>query len=343
MKKILFLIVLFSTTIMSAFDMNNMFNSSKTSISFNSYIGSYYLPKKIYKKLSYIDKHFLKLGVEYDLNKNLSSLFSVGLNEKFIEKEILLDEICINYQMKNFSVSYRYDDFQLGEDSHIFNSNVNSKYFQKGVLEDYKLSGIEASHKNNSLLTSLFIGSNNFNRGTARASSSFSLFQSNFNLDLLYSMNNQEYNEVSYSLIIQHKIDAKYFGSYNSMDYMIMPELKQGNKYKLFSEQRLSYYKFSFYANVLYEKFADITDSYNCESSHMLQHEFINTFTKIIFRYCTVSEFSDSYFVREYTSIIGYIFDNDFKLALNCSYFEPSVGDNYYNLGIQIDFKYETK
>jgi hypothetical protein len=293
--------------------------------------------------MSYIDKHYLDFGLKYNILNNLSSKISIGLNEKFIEKEILLHEIVINYKMNNFEFSYKYDDFQFGKKSEIFSSNVNSKYYQKGILEDYKLSGIETSYCKKSFSSKIFVGSNNYNRGSFIASSSISKFQNNIELSFFYSMNNQDYSEVSYSLIFEHRLNHKLFGSYNTFEYEIMPELWKGNKYKIFSEQRISFNKISAFVNFFYEEFEDIDDSYNCESSSMLKYESKKGFSNLIYRYNTVSEFGDSYFVRDYTSVIGYKFTEEFKVALNCSYFEPSIGDNYYNLGIQIEFNYETE
>ena len=343
MKRLIIIFFILPLISLQAFELDNIFNSSKTTFSFNSYFGTYYLPKKSYKKLSYIDKHYLDFGLNYDILENLFSRISIGLNEKFIEKEILLNEIKISYKMNDFRYSYKYDDFQFGEKSEIFSSNVNSKYYQKGILEDYKLSGIETYYSKNSFSSKIFIGSNNFNRGSFIASTIISKLNNNIELSFFYSMNNQEYSEISYSLIFEHRLDHRIFGSYNTFEYEIMPELLKGNKYKIFSEQRISFDKISAFINIFYEEFEDIKDSYNCESSSMLKYESQRGFSNLIYRYNTVSEFGDSYFVRDYTSIIGFKFIEEFKLALNYSYFEPSIGDNYYNLGLQIEFNYETE
>ena len=342
MKKInLFLIILIISSKLLSIEVDNIFQKDNFYYQMNSFMGTDYFPGREYKSTNYFDRHAFYAGWNYYIHKNTDFWFDLTFNDKFYEKEILLNKTGITYHKNNFSFSYKIDRLKYGAKSKIYNLQVRDRFYDFGVIENYRYNGVEVLYSKENIQFLTTLAANDFNSVIGNLAVGYS--NDNFNTQFYYLLvgRNEEYNVRNHSFGIETSLNFSNISIYQSSVYQYLPTYSKGDKIKSLLEISYSPAQlFAFGTNMFTEIFND-GDIFNWQSQTYCNFNFENFENYLFFRINRSDEFTTDYTNREYSYLCLYKFTNSLLMGINYSYFIPDFDINYHQFGFQIEFNYE--
>ena len=341
MKKILILISLFFCLRIYAFNLLEYLDARSYHYTLNSYIGSDYFPDRDENEFSYLEKINLEIGCEYLIQQNSSIWIDLSYRNDLFDKKIILERTGISTTRGNWEFIYKFDWIEIGRYSEILNKNVYGIYFDKGVIEDYRFNGLQINKNTNNLIISGKVGGNNFNSSLGMLSFDHSNDNSNFEFYYLYCGRDRLLNMPMHAFGSEVMQDLNFLSIYNSVVYEYMHAYdfthRTRKRFANLSEIIIQPTgSFSFGSNFLYTIFDwEINEVWQSQSFLELEY---NKFTNYAsYRYWE----SDIGFDREVNIINSYNILPQWSVATNLSYFNPSIGTDYYLIGFQVQIDYE--
>jgi hypothetical protein len=312
MKKNLIFISLFFCLRIYAFNFLEYFDASSYHYKLNSYIGSDYFPDLDENEFSYLEKINLEIGCKYIIQQNSS---------------IWMD------------LSYRNDE--IGRYSEILNRNVYGIHFDKGVIEDYRFNGLQINKEKNNFIISGKIGGNNFNSSLGMFSVDYSNDNGNFEFYYLYCGRDRLLNMPMHAFGSEFIQDFGFMSIYNSAvyEYMHAYDFTHNTRKRFANLSEIIIQPsgiLSFGSSFLYTVFDWETDK-KWQSQSFLELKYNNFTNYASYRYWE----SDIGFDREVNIINSYNILPQWSVATNLSYFNPSIGTDYYLIGFQVQINYE--
>lgn len=342
MKKLLLIfLILFPFNYGFTFDFNHLFNSSKFYYRFDSFFGTDYFPTKNYKTFNYFDNHYFYSGWKYDFKDNYSVWLDITFNDKLFDKEILLNKTGIAYSKNNYCISYKIDKLKYGNRSYIYNISVADRFFDKGVIEQYRYNGLEMEYKFSNLILNSKIAANTFHTAVLDNSIRWQTKNKSTKIYFLFTPRNSEYNEINFSFGTEIYLKREKIRFYESFVYQYLPYYSKGDKIKSLSEIVITLNPNLFLGtNFFYESFKLLA---NWQSQSFIKFKFSKLTNFLTFRYSYMNEFISAEINREISLLNIFNISNNFSVGLNNSYLHPSFDKDYYQFGIQAKIYYETE
>lgn len=337
---ILLILFLFSLTLQSI-ESPKVFQQDNFYYKMNSFIGTDYFPERNYKSVNYFDRYSFYAGWKYSINQNLDVWLDLTFNDKFYEKEILLHKTGISYQRNNFLFSYKIDKIQYGENSKTHNIQVKDRFYDFGVIENYRYNGVEISFSKDNLQILTNIAANDFHFIIVNASIKYTNDSFITEAFYLYIGRNEEYNERNHSFGIETSVNFSKFSLYQSAVYQYLPSYTKGDKIKSLFEVTFSPFNFFSSGTSIFGESFSQEDILNWQSQSYLNFNFFNFKNYILYRINKSEEFTTNYTNIEYSLLSLYNFTDSFSLGLNYSFFTPDFDQDYHQIGFQIEFNYE--
>ncbi len=338
MKKTVIILVLIINSWLSA---ETIFSKDSFYLKLNSFIGTDYFLEREYKSMNYFDRHHFYAGWKYNFIDNTEIWFDLTFDDKFYEKEILLNRVGVSYTKSDFTFSYKIDRLQYGENSKIYNIQVKDRFYNFGVMEDYRYNGIQIDYSKNVFSTNLLVAANDFNSVITNLSMNFKDESYFAKIFFLAVARNEEYNVRNYSLGFDSKFRFGNLGIYASGVYQKLPTYYKGDKFKQLVEFTYEINdNFSIGSNYFMEDFMDISNA-NKQSQSFVKIAFKKNEVTLFYRNNSMNEFTQNYKNEEYAILHQYRFANKLALGVNYSYFKPNFDQDYQQIGFQINYHYE--
>ena len=341
MKKNLIFISLFFCLRIYAFNFLEYFDASSYHYKLNSYIGSDYFPDRDENEFSYLEKINLEIGCKYIIQQNSSIWMDLSYRYDLFDKKILIERTGISTTRRNWEFIYKFDKIEIGRYSEILNRNVYGIHFDKGVIEDYRFNGLQINKEKNNFIISGKIGGNNFNSSLGMFSVDYSNDNGNFEFYYLYCGRDRLLNMPMHAFGSEFIQDFGFMSIYNSAvyEYMHAYDFTHNTRERFANLSELVIHPFdalNFGSCFLYTIF-DWETNEEWQSQSFLELKY-NKFTNYAsYRYWE----SDIGFDREVNIINSYNILPQWSVATNLSYFNPSIGTDYYLIGFQVQIDYE--
>jgi len=340
MKKALMFLIFF-LILSSLFSAESIFTKDNFYIKLNSFSGSDYFSGREYKSMNYFDRHRFYAGWKYNVINNTEIWFDLTFDDKFYEKEILLNRIGVSYKKSAFTYSYKIDRLQYGEKSEIYNIQVKDRFYDFGVMEDYRYNGIQIDYSQELFSSDILLAANDFNSAIINLAMNLETEIFFTEIFFLAVARNEEYNVRNYSLGYETKLKIGNFGIYASGVYQNLPTYYKGDKFKQLLEFTYKINKNLFIgSNYFIEDFMDISNPNKQSQSFIKISVKKNEFT-FFHRKNSMNEFIRNYKNEEYAFLHQYRFTNNLALGVNYSYFNPNFDQEYHQIGFQINYHYE--
>lgn len=342
MKKYIIMILVLMTFIsLSAVEVSSIFQEDHFYMRFNSFLGTDYFADREYKSTNYFDRHHFFAGWKYNFHENTDVWFDLTFDDKFYEKEILLNRVGVSYQKADLTCSYQIDRLQYGAESEIYSIQVKDRFYAYGVIEDYRYNGVQADYTKNKFSAKTLVAANDFN---AVITNSQLAYNSSKYLGKFYYLavaRNEEYNVRNHSIGLENTLRFTDFTFYTSGVYQYLPTYAKGDKFKQLVEAN---YKINesmkIGMNYFYEDFTEISNP-NAQFQSYLNLNIFNWENYLIYRNNLMQEFTEDYRNIEYSGLLQYQFAANFKLGINYSFFQPDFDQNYHQIGFQVNYNYE--
>ncbi len=341
MKKYFIFVSLFFCLRIYAFNFLEYFDARSYHYTLNSYIGSDYFPDRDENEFSYLEKINIEIGCEYIIQQNSSLWMDLNYRNDLFDKKIILERTGISTIRGSWEFIYKFDRIEIGRDSEILNRNVYGIYFNKGVIEDYRFNGLQINKNVNSLVISGKIGGNNFNTSVGMFSVDYSNDNGNFEIYYLYCGRDRLLNMPMHAFGCEFNKDFGFMRIYNSAvyEYMHAYDFTHNTRERFADLSELVIHPsdaLSFGSCFLYTVFDWETDK-KWLSQSFLEIRYNNFTHYVSYRYWE----EDIGFNREINIINSYNILPQWSVAANLSYFNPSIGTNYYLIGFQVQIDYE--
>ncbi len=341
MKKILVFISLFFCLRIYAFNFLEYFDACSYHYTLNSYIGSDYFPDRDENEFSYQEKINFEIGCKYIIQQNSSLWMDLSYRNDLFDKKIIIERTGISTTRGSWEFIYKFDKIEIGRYSEILNRNVYGIYFDKGVIEDYRFNGLQINKNINSLVISGKIGGNNFNTSLGMLSVDYSNDNGYFEFYYLYCGRDRLLNMPLHAFGCEFIQDFGFMSIYNSAVYEYLHAYDfTHNTRKRFADLSELVIQLSdalsFGSCFLYKIF-DWETKEKWQSQSFLKLKSNNFTNYASYRYWE----SDIGFDREVNIINSYNILPQWSVATNLSYFNPSIGTDYYLIGFQVQINYE--
>ncbi len=318
-----------------------MFDRDNFYFQLNSFIGFDHFPDREYKTTNYFDRNVFFAGWKYRLRQNSKFWFDLTYNDKFYAREILLNRLGVSYEISDFIFSAKYDDLKYGAESQIYALQVKDRFYDLGVIENYQFNGGEIIfHKKKYAVKGLLAG-NSFHYLIGNLELNWKHKNLKAKIYYLFVGRNEEYNTKNHSFGIETKFEIPYLTFYQSFVYQYLPNREKGDKIKTLWEiivRPIQYFEFG--SNLFLESF-ELSQKQNSQSQSFLKFKLASLENYFFYRYNKIEEFSSDYLNIEYSFLHLYPFSKHFMMGINASLFTPDFDDNYYEIGLQVNFSYE--
>lgn len=338
-SKFIILIFILLACNVSANQVKRFFRISEIDFSLNSFVGTDYYIDTSDREFLYNEKSIFKFGSAFEITRDTKFWLELSARNRLLAKTVFLEKIGLSHQIDNWEVNYKYDRIGYGKLSELFSYNINDVYFDKYVLGEYKFNGVGFSYKSNKNVINTKIGGNEFNALLIDLNVNYSTDNSEYSFFYLHAGNNNELNYTMHSVgyEIEKRFYANLFRLYSASTYQYMPSQKGSSQTENFislnelTVNPMSNIKFG--TNYLFSK-------YNWDKKKWAQNQsFINLrIDNISFYLSYLYKNVDDFLIREINQITFYHIIDNWKIGINIAYFVPSLGKNYYQIGIQIDF-----
>ena len=341
MKIILIFISLFFCFRIYGFNFLEYFDNRSYHYTLNSYIGSDYFPDRDENEFSYLEKINFEIGCKYIIQQNSSIWMDLSYRNDLFDKKVILERTGISTIRGSWEFIYKFDKIEIGRCSYILNRNVYGIYFDKGVIEDYRFNGFQINKEINNFIISGKVGGNNFNSSLGMVSVNYSNDKGNFELYYLYCGRDRLLNMPMHAFGSEFIQDFGFMSFYNSAvyEYMHAYDFTHNTRERFASLSEIIIQPsgiLSFGSCFLYKIFDWETDE-KWQSQSFLELK-SNKFTNhASYRYWE----SDIGFDREVNIINAYQILPVWSVTANLSYFNPSIGTDYYLIGFQVQIDYE--
>jgi|GEM_PF-6425753 len=336
---LLTLIIIFAVMII----INNLYaeyHSYNFHYQWASFYGTEFFPDQDYKKYNYFDINVFTAGMNFRIDHKSLLWLDLKINDKLFDKELLLDKTGISYTNKNLTFAYKYDRLQYGSGSYIYNISVKDRFYDVGVLEDYRYQGIVINLNFPFLKFESKLAANNYH--TAIFDNSMVYYDDNkiIKLFTIFVPRDYEYNDINFSSGLEINYKLKFIDFYGAYVYKIILDKNRDDRFKLLNEIILNFSEDLSVGSNLFMKGFKKMQNWQIQSFLRIKTGPINNY--LIYRYHNMAEFTDSYFNREINVLHIYSISEVFGVGLNMSYLSPSFDDPYLQLGIQAKINYET-
>ena len=341
MKKI-FVIILFIVCV-NAYSINfiDFFDASSFHYKLESFLGTDYYPYLYENKNTYLEKNVFTAGWNFKIQENVNIWFDLTYRKRLFAEQLELESTGIVYHKDNWDFIYKYDQLEIGNRSEIFNNNLYSPYYDKPVAEDYNFSGLESIRYFGDFNLSLLLGGNSFNSAIGKVSLGYSNENHDIDIYYLYCKRDRMFTYPMHAAGFELISEINILKIYNSLVYEnLISNLTGKPSHERFVD--LSEMIFRIHPNInigvnfLYTIFDWNTDE-EWQSTSFFELLFKKTTNTISYMYWN----ADIGFNREINMINSYRILPYWSVAANLSYFNPSIGDDYYVLGFQTKIKYE--
>ncbi|MCK4653368.1 MAG: hypothetical protein KAU01_02865 [Candidatus Cloacimonetes bacterium] len=344
MKKLYcFLFFIILSINLTSSNLTDYLDSSKFYYSLNSFVGSDYYPVRISNTFRYFDKHIFKTGWSFKADDNIEFWFELSCENELFDKKIILEKTGISYNKNNWNIKYLIDNIEYGKSSQIFQQSVNNKYFDEPTITNYRFNGAEVTfNKKNVLSFSARCGGNDFN--TSIFNTSFIYRNNNYKYELfyLYTGRDKDYNLKMHSGGVEffHKFGS--FSVYGADTYQ--KSLKESNHNG--HEEILSLIELIFNlnenlqlgTNFLYENL-DWGKEETWQNQSFIKCKIKHFKSILSYRYNK----TDLFEVGEIALIPSFRISEKWLFGGFASYLNFNLNnDDYYIIGIQTKFNYET-
>jgi len=341
LKKIFILVLFFISVHIYSFNFIEFFDASSFHYQFDSFIGTDYYPHQDNNQNRYREKSIFTAGWDFKVQDDVNIWFDLSYKKRLFDEELDLESTGIAYRKKNWTLIYKSDQLEIGNKSEIFSKNLNLYYYDNPVIEDYKFRGLEITHYLNNFYLTGILGGNSFN--SAIGNLNFGYSSDNHKLDLyyLYVKRDRFFNYPMHAFGFEMISDINFFRFYNSLVY----ERLESNLPNDPSHERLvdlSELIFRLHPNInigtnfLYSTL-DWDKNKEWQSASFFELKIGKTINTVTYQYWN----SDIGFNREINLINSYNILQYWSLGTNLSFFNPSLGDDYFVIGFQTKIEYE--
>lgn len=341
MKKFFFFNFLILCCNISAFNFIEFLDASSFRYKLASYIGTDYFPHQENNQNSYLEKKYFTAGWNFRIEKKINIWLDFDYSTYAFTDQVELKRTGISYQQNEWKLSYIFDRLEIGNDSEIFRKNVNSVYYDNPVIEDYKFSGFTAVYKPDRFMISGMIGGNDYNSAIGKFSFGLSGNDHDLQIYYLFCKRDRSFNYPLQATGFDIKVKTNLLRFYNSTVYEYLnSNLVSDDDHEKFidlTEVILDLHpKFEIGVNLIY-----ISHDWK-ESEDWLFTPFFALISGKVSNTISYQYWNSAFgFNREFNLITSYDILPYWKLGTNFSYFNPSIGDKYYEIGFQTMIQYE--
>ncbi len=341
MKKT-FVIIMFIVCVNAyPFNFFELFDASSFHYKLDSFMGTDYYPYQDDKINSYLEKNIFTAGWNFKIQENVNIWFDLTYRKRLFEEQLELESTGIVYHKNNWDFIYKYDQLEIGNRSEIFNKNLYSTYYDKPVVEDYKFRGLESIHYIGNFNLSGMLGGNSFNSAIGKFSLGYSNEDHDVDLYYLYCKRDRIFTYPMHAVGFEMISEISLLKIYNSLVYEnLISNLTSRPSHERFvnlSEIILRpHTKVNFGTNFLYFIYDWETDE-EWQSTTFIEFLLKETTSTILYKYWN----AEMGFDREINMINSYKILPYWSVAANLSYFNPSIGEDYYIIGFQTKIEYE--
>lgn len=166
--------------------------------SLHSYHGSELIPND--KHSTYLQNTRFTLGHYRQFTKGLSIAVQGLYVHDFFNEDIRLDSLEINQQLGDWSAGYKVYDKEFGNHSCIHRQDASSTAISHGILETYRLNGLEVQHRAGDVLICGGAGGNELNRTLGFGEFNYKGYQHSVTLGGLYAARGNLNNQNEFAL-----------------------------------------------------------------------------------------------------------------------------------------------
>ncbi len=307
----------------------------------NSYLGSDYFPDRDEKVFSYLERINFEIGCKYIIQQNSSIWLDLSYRNDLFDKKVTLERTGISSTSGNWEFIYKFDRIEIGKCSYILNRNVYGIHFDEGVIGDYRFNGFQINKEINNFIISGKVGGNNFNSSLGMLAVDFSNNSGDFEFYYLYCGRDRLLNLPMHAFGSEFIQDFGFMSIYNSAvyEYMHAYDFTHNTRERLANLSEIIIQptdSFSFGSSFLYTIFDwETKEEWQSQSFLELKNNKYTNYAS--YRYWE----SDIGFDREVNIINAYQVLPQWSIATNLSYFNPSIGTDYYLIGFQVQIDYE--
>ncbi len=313
-------------------------------ISINSFIGTDYLPDLAEKEFSYFERLYYKIGGNlqiYDTGAITLDFMNQGSANK---QSLMIDRFFFTHSFPKIIATLGYDVIEIGKSSEIFSLNVKNAYFDTPLFADYHYSGFKLVYALPKFQLKGSIGGNQFNSAIYLTSLSYTAKKINLGLHYLFTGRSNEQNLATSSITEEFELKTDLFRFYQAANIILT---KKVTNYSWKSRDILNFFG-EFFINITsnLRTGTNLLYNYNYEPTEDISWQSQSFLKASIKEFSIIPQFryyhTDAYLNREMQILLSI---NIYKLAwigASASYFNPSIGSDYYQLGFKINFKYES-
>jgi len=341
MKK---LFILFFTTLwVSSYAVNfiELFDASSFHYKLDSFLGTDYFPSQVDNSNSYQEKFIFEAGWKFTLSDEAKIWFDLSYNKQLLNDQIELKSTGISLIKNDWEFIFKSSQLEIGKKSEIFNRNLFSPYFEVPIIADYKFRGLETIYVKNNISISAMAGGNPFNSAIGKLNLNFSNHTNSFDVYYLYCKRDRFFTYPTHTAGFEYTLDTNILNIYSSTAYdkmnsnlMFHPSKE---RFITLNEATINpFNNFYFGSNILYTVF-DWKENEEWISTTFVELKFSKTSNFFSFQYWD----HDIGYNRELNLISTYKILDYWSVAANISYFNPSIGNDYYVFGVQTRINYE--
>jgi len=237
-------------------------------------------------------------------------------------------------------LKYKFDKIGFGKLSKIFNTNVNDVYFDAPILGEYDFVGLEFSFFFKDFKFISQIGGNNLNAPIIDVALKHSSRKGEYTFFYLFAGRDNNFNINMHSLGLDLYHDFSVLSLYESITYQYLPSgTRNQQRENLVSLTELivqPVISFEFGTNYLFSRY-DWNQLKTWQSQSFMNYDYkeISIYSSYLYKNW------ENFFNRTINQILFFNVTPQFKIGLNSSYFIPSEGDDYYQIGFQVNFHEE--
>ncbi|MDN5355038.1 MAG: hypothetical protein PWQ09_1794 [Candidatus Cloacimonadota bacterium] len=303
-----------------------------------SYYGTEYFPEK--EKYNYQQKDLFKFGSRFNLPYQNKLSIMLSYSHNYLQEAIRLDSLQLKHDWQNTNVSFQIYNKKIGTSSYLRNLDVTDPLYDKGILENYRFSGVAWCGKLPKLTITAELGGNEFN--SVLSTTAISYRNANYlgKLNLLYAGRSNFNNQKSIFIWLENNYSTSILSLYLAAGY---EDFMESSHFSHSSRSQL-------YLETLFpiRSHLQVAASYKNENNNRFAISYKDNYTiaagweddifkqNLIFSYTKTPLYNQ----RKLTNISGVAISPNWNLALNLSYYHPSVGNSYYTAGLQTEWSY---
>ena len=341
MKKNIVIFLFIICVNIHSFNFIEFFDASSFHYQFCSFLGTDYHPYQDESQNNYLEKNIFKAGWNFKIEENVNIWFDLTYRKRLFSEQLELESTGIIYHKNNWDFIFKSDQLEIGNESEIFIKNQYSSYYDKPIIEDYKFRGFESKGYFGNFNISGMVGGNSFNSAIGKFSLGYSNTDHIFDIYYLYCKRDRIFTYPMHAFGFEILSEINIFQIYNSLVYENMiSNLPYHPSHERFVDLSEIIFRphsnVNLGANFLYTIFDWDTDE-EWQLTSFLELIFGETTNTLSYKYWNAGIGFD----REINLINSYNILPYWSLASNLSYFNPSIGDDYFIIGFQTKIEYE--